>query len=191
MARVKMIKPEEADADTRKVYEGVVRAMGPHQQFFAGAGASAGGAGGLDAAERRRSASQCQIRSGLCEDPAARHHQDFGAQPQRLLHVAQCAAGKEDRPHRRAGRSRAGQGLHGLGRSRRPAEGRDPLGRGGHADAGARRRRSLRGDEETFQREADRRAHGLLRHVELFQPPCEALHVDLERPDKRIEFQDE
>ena len=80
MARVKMIKPEEADADTRA---GLRRraAMGPDQQFLAGAGAPAGRAGGLDAAERKHPPRQREVRPGLREDPAARHHQDLGAQP--------------------------------------------------------------------------------------------------------------
>ena len=33
VARVKMIKPEEADADTRKVYDGVVKQWGRISNF--------------------------------------------------------------------------------------------------------------------------------------------------------------
>ncbi len=144
--------------------------MGPHQQFLAGAGPSTGGARRLDAAERRHPPRQGQDRPGLRADPAIGHHQDVGAQPQRLLHVAQRTARQEGRPHRGADQGGARQGLPRLARPRPAPEGCPALGRSGHADAGARRRRCLRRHEAALQREGDRRADGFLRHVELFQP---------------------
>ena len=94
------------------------QAVGPDQQFLAGAGAPAGGAQGLDAAQCIDPARQRQVGSRLRQDPTARHHQDVGAQRQRLLHVAQRAARQKARIEPGAGRSGARRRLHELERSR-------------------------------------------------------------------------
>jgi hypothetical protein len=103
VARVRMIKPEEADADTRKVYDGVRKQWGRISHFSQVlAHQPAALAGWMLPNETIRLAN---VKS----DP------DY-VKIQQL--VAQRAAGQEDRAHRGADQSRARQRLHALSRPR-------------------------------------------------------------------------
>ena len=109
VARVKMIKPEEADAETRKVYDGVVAQWGRISNFSQVLAHQPAALAGWMLPNEIDPPQQRQIRPGLRADPAARHHQDIGAQSERLLHVPQRAAREEDSgsPRPRSRRRRA------------------------------------------------------------------------------------
>src|SRR5262245_7220883 len=179
-----MIKPEEADADTRNVYDGVRKQWGRIS-----AGAPAGRARRLDAAECGDPARQREIRPGLREDPTTRHHQNLGAQSQRLLHVAQRSAGQK---------------VSLTSAQIEAAQGSDYM-RSAHLDE--RQKAAIRwaetvtlltarDDEDAFAAMRQHFSEKQIVELTVFcgmwnysNRLCEALHIDLERPDKRIEFQ--
>ena len=170
MARVKMIPPETTDAETRKVYDGVLKQWGRISNFSQVlAHQPAALAGWMLPNEAIRlinvkadpdyvKIQQLVIiktsalnRSAYCMS----HNVPLGKKIG--LTEAQIAAAQGDD-------YMASPDLDDT------AEGRGALGRGRHQDDRARRRRGLRRDEAALQREADRRADGVLRHVELLQP---------------------
>ena len=190
MARVKMIKPEEADAETRKVYDGVLEQWGRISNFSQVLAHQPAALAGWMLPNEVDPPRQCQVRSGLCEDSAAGHHQDLGAQPECLLHVAQRAAGKK----------------LGLTETQiKAAQGSDYM---ASPDLDDRQKAAIRWAEAVtlMQARDDGDAFAAMQAhftekqiVELTvfcgmwnysNRLCEALHVDLERPDKRIEFQE-
>ena len=140
MARVKMIAPEEANAVARRVYDGVVRQWGRISNFSKVLAHQPAALEGWMLPNEAIRLGNLKSDPGLREDPAARDHQDVGAQPKRLLHVTQCAVGKKIGLTDAQIKAAQGSDYMALDGPRRPAEGGDPLGRSGHADAGARRR---------------------------------------------------
>ena len=189
MARVRMIKPEEADADTRKVYDGVREQWERISNFSQVLAHQPAALAGLDAAERDHSPRQRQIRPRLREDPAARHHQDVGAQPSAYCMSHNVPLG------RKIGLTEA---------QIKAAQGSDYM---NSPDLDERQKAAIRWAEAVTlltARDDDAAFAAMKQHfsekqiVELTvfcgmwnysNRLCEALHVDLERADKRIEFQ--
>ena len=170
MARVKMIPPETTDAAAREVYDGVLRQWGRISNFSQVlAHQPAALAGWMLPNEAIRLSNvkadpdyvkiqQLVIiktsalnRSAYCMS----HNVPLGKKIG--LTEAQIAAAQGDN-------YMASPDLD----DRQKAAVRWADGR--HQHDRARRRRRLRRNEEAFQREADRRADGVLRHVELLQP---------------------
>ena len=97
MARVKMIPPETTEPEARKVYDGVLKQWGRISNFSQVLAHQPAALAGWMLPNEAIRLTNVKADPGLRENPAARHHQDVGAERQRLLHVAQRAARQEDR----------------------------------------------------------------------------------------------
>ena len=172
MARVKMIKPEEADANTREVYDGVVRQWGRISNFSQVlAHQPAALAGWMLPNESIR------LANVKADPDYVKIQQLVIIKTSALNRSAYCMShnvplGKKIGLTEAQIEAAQGSDYHGSPDldDRQKAAIR-------WAEAvtlmhGARRRRRLRSDEAALQREADRRAHRVLRHVELFKSAC-------------------
>src|SRR2546430_7279080 len=134
-----MIKPEEADADTREVYDGVRKQWGRISNFsevLARQPAALAGWMLPNAAIRL---------DNVKSDPDyVKIQQLVIIKTSALNQSAYCMShnvplGQKGRPDRGTNKGGARQRLHAFPRSRRVAEGSDPLGRSRHAAHRARR----------------------------------------------------
>jgi alkylhydroperoxidase family enzyme len=191
VARVKMIKPEEADADTRKVYDGVVKQWGRISNFSQVlAHQPAALAGWMLPNESIRLAN-------LKSDP------DY-VKIQQLVIIKTSALNRS--AYCMSHNVPLGKKIGLTDAQVEAAQGKNYMASGDLDDrqkaairwAEAVTLMQARDDDEAFV--AMRKHFSEKQIVELTvfcgmwnysNRLCEALHVDLERPDKRIEFQDE
>ncbi len=144
MARVAMIPPDSSDSAVRKVYRPRAQAVGPDQQLLAGAGPSAG------AALMGWALPNDAIRLGNVKaDPDyVKIQQLVIIKTSALNRSAYCMShnvplGKKVGLTEAQIKAAQGKDYMSVTRSRRPAESRRALGRGGDEHDGARRRRRL------------------------------------------------
>jgi alkylhydroperoxidase family enzyme len=191
VARVKMIKPEEADADTRKVYDDVIKQWGRISNFSRVlAHQPAALAGWLLPNESIR-------LDNIKTDPDYVKIQQLVIIKTSALNQSAYCMSHNVPLGKKVGLSEA---------QIKAAQGKDYM---ASPDLDARQKAALRWAEAVTlmqARDDDDAFAAMKRHfteqqiVELTvfcgmwnysNRLCEALHVDLERPDKRIEFQDE
>ena len=143
VARVKMIKPEEADAETRKVYDGVVKQWGRISNFSQVLAHQPAALAGWMLPNQT-----IRLVNVKSDPDYVKIQQLVIIKTSALNQSAYCMShnvplGKKLGLDAGADRGRAGQRLYGIARPRRPPEGGDPLGRRRHED-------EARDDEAAF-----------------------------------------
>ena len=189
MARVKMIPPETTDAEAREVYDGVLKQWGRISNFSQGAGASAGGAGGLDAAERG------DPPDNVKADPDYVKIQQLVIIKTSALNGSAYCMSHNVPLGKKIGLTEA-QIAAAQGDDYMASPDLDDRQKAAVRWAEAVTNMTARDDDEAFAAMKQHFTEKQIVELTVFcgmwnysNRLCEALHVDLERPDKRIEFQ--